>query len=108
MEYIGKMVRVCKNDPKEVRSCFEIVKFHDTYFVFDFYEGVDNEYIFVFESLPEDTNIETDYEPLTNYKYCLEYDNGEEIKKWYYKAIEAAEAIAIARGYGEKAYIRKI
>lgn len=108
MKYIGKMVCKNKNTPKNVRSCFEIIKFRDTYFDFEFYDGDNGKYVFVFESLPEDTNIEADYEPLTNYKYCLEYDNGEEIKKWYYKIIEAAEAIAVARSYGENATIREI
>ena len=106
MKYLGK--RVCIKHSKNTRSCFEVVRFHATFFVLESYEEVDKKYIFVFKSLPEDTNIGNDYEPLKNYKYCLEYNNGEKIEKWYYKAIEAAEAIAVARAYGEKATICEI
>jgi len=106
MKYFGK--RVCIAPSKNIRSCFEVVRFHATFFVLDSYEKVDKKYVLIFKSLPENTNIKTDYEPLKNYKYCIEYDNGEEIKKWYYKAIEATEAIAVARAYGEKATICEI
>ena len=107
MEYIGK--RVCSNPKtKDVRSCFEIVKFHETYFSLQSYNEVEKEHIFAFKSLPEDANIETDYEPLSNYKYCIEYTKGNVVEKWYYKDEEAKTAIVVLNAYGNKAVLREI
>lgn len=101
MEYIGKMV--CISSIEDARKCYEIVKFYDTYFVFESYASLDKKYNAVFKSLPNDIIIKKHFEPLSEYKYYVECIIDEDTERWYYKEDEADMAIMYVDKLGSDA-----